>query len=434
MPTVDRVLNWQGDSLDELLSVLREPALSVRIEVGADSAGPMLGEVFVIAGGIGEVRAGELRGDPALDFLRGQAGTHFKVEPRLPQPETGDMDPQGPDEGALGKRPLSSLMRYCEDFVLTCAVEVWRGTERAILTYRRGEIAKVIVDGSESPDRLPEVMAWVYGSYRIVLPQLVLPAKVVPVPLAAPVAAPALVAAPVPVAAAPAPIAAAPAPAPMPIADPLPAPAPAEMPAATSPRPSQRQQPLHQTLAYVPEPPPPVADAALHRETKTNLPIDVYDKSVPERTTDVGVPVVAPSGPPAHSSYTPTATPIDDPTPVEPQRAAALANTMNEVMPASARATSPGYGRAPGPGPELKRRRTPATPIGARPLSGSDFPPLKAPKQAPRRILTPASARKVPKRASRSIYDLPLAVHVILGLALGLGVVGTYWFLQNFGH
>ena len=66
-------------------------------------------------------------------------------------------------------------MRYCEEFVLTCALELARGAENARISYRRGEIVRTLVDGSESPERLPDVMAWHEGSWRIVLPQLNLP-------------------------------------------------------------------------------------------------------------------------------------------------------------------------------------------------------------------------------------------------------------------
>ena len=31
-------------------------------------------------------------------------------------------------------------MRYCEDYVITCAIEVWRGNENARIDYQRGEI------------------------------------------------------------------------------------------------------------------------------------------------------------------------------------------------------------------------------------------------------------------------------------------------------
>ena len=51
-------------------------------------------------------------------------------------------------------------MRYCEDYVITCAIEVWRGNETARVDYKRGEISGVTVGGIDAPERLAEVMQW----------------------------------------------------------------------------------------------------------------------------------------------------------------------------------------------------------------------------------------------------------------------------------
>src|SRR5205814_112949 len=72
--------------------------------------------------------------------------------------------------------PLAALMRYCEQYAMTCLLEVWRGGEQATINYRRGEIVSTTVDGNDDPEQLPEVMTWSQGQYRIVLPPLVLPA------------------------------------------------------------------------------------------------------------------------------------------------------------------------------------------------------------------------------------------------------------------
>lgn len=173
----DRAFDWEGSSLDELVALLSEPALSARILVlrPTDDGHAPWGEVHLVAGGIAETIAGVLRGDEAMERLRAIPNAAFKVEPRLPDPATGALEPAGAEEGTLVERPLLGLMRYCEDYALTCALEVWRGEAHASLAYRRGELVKTLVDGSDAAERLPEVMGWTTGSFRIVMPTVVLP-------------------------------------------------------------------------------------------------------------------------------------------------------------------------------------------------------------------------------------------------------------------
>ena len=175
-PSADRITEWEGGSLSELVSMLQAVALPVRIEVIAPgTTDSNAGEVHLLAGGLADAFAGSLRRDDAVAALQRLEGARFLVECRLPDPESGSLNEPGPREGSLKDRPLASLMRYCEDYVLTCRVEVWRGQDRAVISYRRGEINGTVVDGNEGSDRLPEVMAWTEGSYEIILPAPVLP-------------------------------------------------------------------------------------------------------------------------------------------------------------------------------------------------------------------------------------------------------------------
>ena len=68
-------------------------------------------------------------------------------------------------------------MRYCEDYVISCAIDVWRGNETARVEYKRGEISGVTVGGIDAPERLAEVMQWSSGNYRLVVPEFKLPAS-----------------------------------------------------------------------------------------------------------------------------------------------------------------------------------------------------------------------------------------------------------------
>jgi Domain of unknown function (DUF4388) len=175
-PSADRITEWEGGSLSELVAMLQAAALPVRIEVIAPGTpGSNAGEVHLLAGGLADAFAGSLRRDDAMAALQRLEGARYVIESRLPDPESGSLSEPGPHEGSLKDRPLASLMRYCEEYVLTCRLEVWRGQDRAVISYRRGEIIGTVVGGSEGSELLPEVLSWTEGSYEIILPAPVLP-------------------------------------------------------------------------------------------------------------------------------------------------------------------------------------------------------------------------------------------------------------------
>lgn len=175
-PSADRSIEWEGGSLGELVAALQAAALPVRIEViAAGTTDSNAGEVHLLAGGLADAFAGSLRRDDAMAALQRLEGARYVVEARLPDPESGSLGTPGPSEGSLRDRSVAALMRYCEDYVLTCRLEVWRGQERAVISYQRGEIVSTMVGGSDGSERLPEVMGWNDGSYEIVLPAPALP-------------------------------------------------------------------------------------------------------------------------------------------------------------------------------------------------------------------------------------------------------------------
>lgn len=172
---VKQVLDWSGGTLDGLVALLSAPSWSARIEVLPSGGGTPVGEVHVIAGGVSDAIFEGKSTHESLDKLRAVKGARFRVEPRLPNPANGDLSVPGPDQGKLEERPLATLMRYCEEFVLTASIEVWRASENAKVDYRRGEIVGVTVGGIDAPERLAEVMKWASGSYRVIVPKLTLP-------------------------------------------------------------------------------------------------------------------------------------------------------------------------------------------------------------------------------------------------------------------
>ncbi len=175
-PSDERVTEWTGGSLNELMIVLSAAALPARIRVFAPGPGDApAGEVHLLAGGLNDAFAGEARGEEAVAALQRVTGARFLIDTRLPDPETGSLAKPGPAEGNLAQRPLVEVMRYCEEYVLTCTLEVWRGEEQARISYRRGEMVGTEVGGSDAPDRLPEVMGWKEGFFEIALPLPVTP-------------------------------------------------------------------------------------------------------------------------------------------------------------------------------------------------------------------------------------------------------------------
>jgi hypothetical protein len=191
-----QIVEWSGGTIDDLIALMSGPAWSARIEVFPTGAEQPVGEIHVIAGGVSDALFKGASTHDALDDLRAAttAGGRFRIEPRLPSPGDGSLAAPGPSQGKLEERPLATLMRYCEDFVLTCGIEVWRGSENAKVDYRRGEIVGVTVGGIDAPERLAEVMKWASGNYRFTVPLLSLPARppapAAPVPAAAKGAAP----------------------------------------------------------------------------------------------------------------------------------------------------------------------------------------------------------------------------------------------------
>ena len=63
--------------------MLSAPALAVRVEVRTPAAGrpKKVGEIHMVAGGVSEVISGELRGDDAMDHLRGVSPLSFRLQP-----------------------------------------------------------------------------------------------------------------------------------------------------------------------------------------------------------------------------------------------------------------------------------------------------------------------------------------------------------------
>jgi hypothetical protein len=168
---------WSGGDLDDLIAILSAPAVSARVEVLGATGDAAIGEVHLLAGGVSDSIFNGKAVDDALDRLRAEKPTRFRVEQRLPNATDGNLSEAGPETGTLDGRALAHLMRYCEDYVISCSIDVWRGNETARVEYKRGEISGVTVGGIDAPERLAEVMQWSSGNYRLIVPEFKLPAS-----------------------------------------------------------------------------------------------------------------------------------------------------------------------------------------------------------------------------------------------------------------
>jgi hypothetical protein len=170
---------------------------------------------------------------------------------------------------------------------------------------------------------------------------------------------------------------------------------PAPVAASEPPRRSQESL-LRETIPFIP---PRREESGGHRPTRPGLPVDIYDAAIPERVTDVGVPAM------------PGADPEKTPLPAPSQSALprSVLTTLPDRLPAQSRSTAPGF--------------VPAKPETIPTLTGSERDSHVA-------IASPRTPRRIAVRR-RTLSDLPVVVHVGLGLALGLAIVGAYWVAQG---
>jgi hypothetical protein len=170
--SAERMSEWVG-SLADLMAMIEAEAIPACIVVMSPGAAESVaGEIHLLAGGLSDAFAGSLRRDDAVAALRRIEGARLLVETRLPDPESGSLSTPAHEIGSLADRPLTVLMRYCEDYVLTGRLLVRRGAEQATLQYNKGELVGTLVNGSDDPEGLPSVLAWVEGDYIIQLPKI----------------------------------------------------------------------------------------------------------------------------------------------------------------------------------------------------------------------------------------------------------------------
>jgi hypothetical protein len=454
-PGAKATQEWSGGDLDDLIAILSGPAVSARVEVLGPSGDTALGEVHLLAGGVSDALYGGKSTDDALDKLRAAKPTRFRVEQRLPNPADGDLTYPGPESGTLESRALAHLMRYCEDYVISCQIEVWRGNENARVEYKRGEIGTVTVGGIDAPERLAEVMQWASGNYRLAVPPLKLPAVAPKRPQVA-AAAPAKVPAPAP--SAQAARSATKTIFGMPAAEIIKARAAAEAAKASATAaggsgPTKTAAPASPaTPSPTPSPAPaaaaPVVASAAPAPAKVTPP-GVAPSQTPAPVarstggsatkTIFGVPAPGTPGgytPVAQPSPAPGATPAPAPVAAAPVASATAAGSIEDRSKMGARKVSV-------PAPEVSAAPAPASDDPAATRSGYSAPPAEAPKRpstsvpaaAPRPAPAPAPiAAAASEKTQATKRETPIWTYVGVGVVFGAGMIGIWQLVGLLAH
>jgi hypothetical protein len=442
---VRKIIDWNGGTLTDLIALLSAPAVSARVEVIPVGADTPIGEVHLVAGGVSDsIYAGEAT-DDALDKLLTITPARFRVEPRLPNPKTGELGTPGPEAGTLDGRPLAHLMRYCEDYVITCAIDVWRGNETARVDYKRGEISGVTVGGIDAPERLAEVMQWASGNYRLNLPPIQLPA-VAPKRTTAGV---------------------------MPIVQPSLAPSPVSSPAAAeggragaktifgmpqseiaaaraaaeaimqaqgvgTPAPPDVAPPPVADTAPVAVPPPAAAPAPLaaSRASATKTMFGVPAPELPQGFAPVGAPVAAMPGVTARATEPAMSAEAGQPAVVESDTARAERNSKTGARKVAVPAPAIGTATVIGaPAPDAAKES--GKDVGRTTQFGFDARPSGVPKKVESKsdksektkpVRAPAAPRPSTERQG------PLWTYVGVGFAFGLALLGIYQLVGRLAH
>jgi hypothetical protein len=433
-------MDWSGGDLDDLIAILSAPALSARVEVLGPSGDATIGEVHLLAGGVSDALYAGKSTDDALDNLRAAKPTRFRVEQRLPNPTDGDLTYPGPDSGSLETRTLAHLMRYCEDYVITCAIEVWRGNENARVEYKRGEPGNVTVGGIDAPERLAEVMRWSSGNYRVVVQPLKLPAVAPKRPQVAAAAA-AKVPAPAPSAQAARQQSATKTMFGIPPAEIIKARAAAEAAKAAAAAPARTTAPTSPAMPAASPPaasaaPPPAAapvKATPPGVAASQVPAPVARASASSATKTIfGVPTPGASG-----AYTP----VTQPSPTAPAPVAA-APVAAASAPAADDRGKTGARKVAVPGPEVSTSPAAADDPSAT-HQGYDS---GAAAEAPKRVSTPVPAAKpapapapaaaggATERIRAPKKETPIWTYVGVGVTFGLALIGIYQLVGMLAH
>jgi hypothetical protein len=326
------------------------------------------GEIRFLSGIQDGVRFDAMEGDAAYERLLSATEPEFEAVSSLPPIDINSTEPV-PPEGRLDRFHAAQLMRYCESYSLTCALELEVSGKVLTARYRLGELLSVEPD-SEHTAKMAEAKQ---GTYRLRLPRFELPASVAQRRSSPPAtAATPFVATPAQAPAAP-PLAAAPAP----------------PPAVIATTPAARPVAAVATPPAVPASPPAAARRVAPSAPKA-IPAVTQPKIAP---TAIVTPKAAPAGPriaPAAASSSAAVTTPAAAVPARPAAATAAAVPGQAPHGVTGRAAPP---------------RQEAPPRAPSEASAVASPPPASPPPAKVPVQPPIAARPAPTHGAPGVLE-----------------------------
>ena len=132
-----------------------------------------IGEVWFLSGMTDEMTFGVSAGDEALDRMRKATEATYELVARLPHP-AGGFKKRFPSKGSIATATPVTLMRYCEQYALTCTLAVESHEVLVEVKYELGEL--VSVETTANDDGITAMLEAHEGTYEFTLPRVDLPA------------------------------------------------------------------------------------------------------------------------------------------------------------------------------------------------------------------------------------------------------------------
>jgi hypothetical protein len=131
-----------------------------------------IGEVWLLSGLTDEVSFGTSSGDEAMDRMRTATDATYELVGRLPHPG-GGFKKRFPSKGSIATATPVTLMRYCEQYALTCRLAVESKNVLVEATYDLGDL--VGVETTADDDGITAMLEATEGTYEFTLPRVELP-------------------------------------------------------------------------------------------------------------------------------------------------------------------------------------------------------------------------------------------------------------------
>jgi hypothetical protein len=132
-----------------------------------------IGELWFLSGVADEVHFGVSTRDEAMDRMRSATDATYELVARLPHP-AGGFKKRFPSKGSIVTATPVTLMRYCEQYALTCTLAVESGDVLVEARYELGDL--VSVETTADDDGITAMLEAQEGTYEFTLPPVELPA------------------------------------------------------------------------------------------------------------------------------------------------------------------------------------------------------------------------------------------------------------------